>query len=200
MLEENTSNPSPTADPALEVIEADFTDEGLDSALLEAVSVQAEQLDGRQRQICATIQIPRPLEQVWKVLTDYEALSDFIPNLARSERVAHPAGGVRIEQVGTQKLMRFNFSARVVLDMEEEFPKAIRFNMVEGDFKAFSGYWQLEPCPGTDPPETRLCYVVRIWPKRLMPISLIENRLTKDMSVNLWAIRKRVCELFGHHK
>ena len=43
------------------------------------------------------------LRQVWDVLTDYEALPDFIPNLAVSERVPLPPGSpdslVRLRQV-----------------------------------------------------------------------------------------------------
>jgi ribosome-associated toxin RatA of RatAB toxin-antitoxin module len=169
----------------------------IDPELLQDVEVSTQQLDGRQRQIDAKIQIPYPVDRIWQVLTDYEALADFIPNLAKSERLAHPQGGIRLEQVGTQRVLRFNFSARVVLDMEECFPNEIRFKMVEGDFKAFSGCWCLQPLASADAPLTNLCYTVVILPKRFMPISVIECRLQKDMAVNLLAIRQRVAEMVG---
>lgn len=111
----------------------------LDASLLEAVQVQTTKLEGRQRQISAKLQLPYSVEQIWQVLTDYESLAEFIPNLAKSQRLEHPEGGIRLEQIGMQKALKFNFSARVVLDMTEEFPQAIRFQMVEGDFKDFSG-------------------------------------------------------------
>ena len=168
-----------------------------EAAQLESVEVQTKTVAERQRQITAKIQIPNPVEQVWRVLTDYEALAEFIPNLAVSRRLDHPAGGIRLEQVGTQRLLRFNFSARVVLDLEEKFPHEINFRMVEGDFKAYSGNWRLEPCSLSDQHLTNLCYDVYIWPKRTMPVGILERRLGNDLRFNLLAIRQRVENLFG---
>ncbi|MBX9252865.1 SRPBCC family protein [Desmonostoc muscorum CCALA 125] len=164
-------------------------------ALLAKVEVQVEKLAQRQRQISAKLRIPQPVEQIWKVLTDYEALADFIPNLAKSRLIEHPDGGIRLEQVGSQRLLNFNFCARVVLDLEEYFPKEINFRMVEGDFKGFSGSWCLEPCSLGEHMETNLCYTIQVWPKLTMPISIIENRLSKDLRLNLLAIYQRVEEL-----
>lgn len=165
-----------------------------EAALFQAVEVQTEQVTQRQRQISAKIQIPHPVEQVWQVLTDYEALAEFIPNLAKSRLLEHPTGGIRLEQVGTQRLLRFNFSARVVLDLEEKFPHEINFKMVEGDFKDFSGTWRLEHYSLSDQRGTNLCYSVRIWPKLTMPVAIIERRLCSDLRFNLLAIRQRVNE------
>ena len=137
----------------------------LDASLLEAVQVQTTKLEGRQRQISATLKLPYSVEQIWQVLTDYESLAEFIPNLAKSQRLEHPEGRIRLEQIGMQKALKFNFSARVVLDMTEEFPQAIRFQMVEGDFKDFSGAWELEPLPDPSGPFTLLSYTVRVWSK-----------------------------------
>ena len=166
-------------------------------ALLQAVEVQTEPVAERQRQISAKIQIPHAVEQVWQVLTDYEALANFIPNLAKSRLLEHPTGGIRLEQVGTQRLLRFNFSARVVLDLEENFPHEINFNLVEGDLKEYSGSWRLEPYSLCDQTGTNLYYTVRVWPKRTMPVAMIERRLCSDLRLNLLAIRQQLQELFG---
>lgn len=161
----------------------------------EIVSIQVEKLAERQRQITAQVKIPHPIEKVWKILTDYEALPQFIPNLAKSCLLEHPSGGIRLEQVGSQQLLKFKFCARVVLDLEEIFPKLINFQMVEGDFKGFSGQWCLEPYPLNIGQGTILCYTIQVWPKLTMPISIIENRLSKDLQLNLLAIRQRTMEL-----
>jgi ribosome-associated toxin RatA of RatAB toxin-antitoxin module len=167
-------------------------DIAVDAANLPPVAVQVEKIADRQRQITAKIQIPHSIERVWKVLTDYEALVDFVPNLAKSRLLEHPNGGIRLEQVGSQKLLNFNFCARVVLDLEEYFPKEITFCMVEGDFKGFSGSWNLEPYSLDGITGTYLCYTIRVWPKLTMPISIIERRLSKDLQLNLQAIYQRV--------
>lgn len=166
-------------------------------ALLQDVEVQTEAVGERQRQITAKIQIPHPAEQVWQVLTNYQALANFIPNLTQSRLLKHPTGGIRLEQVGSQRFLRLNFSARVVLDLEENFPDEINFNMVEGDLKAFVGSWQLKPYSISGKSGTSLRYTVRVWPKRTMPVAVIEHRLSSDLRLNLLAIRQRVDELFG---
>ncbi|MCM1982077.1 SRPBCC family protein [Lyngbya confervoides] len=164
----------------------------------DAVEVHVERIEHRQRQIKARIQLPYRAEQVWEVLTDYEALSEFIPNLERSARLEHPEGGVRIEQVGAQSALMLKFSARVVLDMEEKYPEQLKFDMVEGDFKGFTGNWQLCPRTTENAQEvTELTYTVKVWPKRTMPVIAVEQRLSKDLPNNLQAIRQRLDELYG---
>jgi ribosome-associated toxin RatA of RatAB toxin-antitoxin module len=198
VINEFTSNLDPTLSADAERLEAglDLAAEAANPALLQTVTIETESIEGRKRKISAKIYIPRSAEQVWQVLTDYEALADFIPNLGKSERLQHPQGGIRLEQVGTQRLLRFNFSARVVLDLEEIFLQEIRFNMVEGDFNSYSGCWRLEPQVQGDRSGTNLTYTLLVWPKRTMPIGFLERRLQQDFSLNLVAIRQRVEELF----
>lgn len=164
----------------------------LEDVVREAVEVQTEKLDGRQRKITATIHIPHAVEQVWTVLTDYEGLADFIPSLQKSQRIDHPSNGIRIEQIGSESLLKLKFCARVVLDMVESFPNRLGFEMVEGDFKQFSGEWQLQPCDAG----TTLTYTVNVWPSRLMPVGMIERRLSQGLQTNLASIKQRVNELF----
>jgi ribosome-associated toxin RatA of RatAB toxin-antitoxin module len=158
------------------------------------VSLEVESIDRRQRKIQAEIVLPHSPEQIWQVLTDYEGLADFIPNLAQSQRLDHPEGGIRVEQIGTQSALMMKFSARVVLDMQEEYPSALGFEMVEGDFKGFSGEWRLIPGPGA---QTTLRYTLTVWPKRTMPISMVEKRLAVDLPHNLRAIGQRLETIYG---
>lgn len=163
----------------------------LEPSLCSAVAVEVVPVGDRTRQISATIQIPQPSDRVWQVLTDYEHLAEFIPNLQESRRVPHPDGGIRLEQVGAQSLwkLKLKFCARVVLDMVESFPRELRFQMVEGDFKEFFGAWTLQPAAEGS---TNLTYTLTVQPSRIMPIGLIEKRLRRDLEVNLAAIYQRV--------
>jgi ribosome-associated toxin RatA of RatAB toxin-antitoxin module len=183
-----------------ELTTADLTDhlsELLDLSGWSEVEVTTDQSIGRQRQISARIRIPYSIEQVWQILTDYDHLADFIPSLAKSRRINHPEGGIRIEQIGTQALLKFKFCARVVLDMVEQFPHQLDFQMIEGDFKSFVGSWKLEPVVIAHQPATELSYTVLVLPLRAMPVALIERRLKSSLVVNLSAIRQRAEQLFG---
>ncbi|MEB3178504.1 MAG: SRPBCC family protein [Nostocaceae cyanobacterium] len=182
-------------DPISPVTENDNQQPNLSNSDTTDVEVKTEIIGERQRQISAKIAIPQPVELIWHVLTDYEALAEFIPNLAKSCRLEHPTGGIRLEQIGSSRLLRFNFCARVVLDLEEHFPHEIRFQMVEGDFKAFSGCWRLEGDSLSGGTVNQLSYIIQVWPKLTMPIAMIERRLSSDLQLNLLAIRDRVREL-----
>jgi ribosome-associated toxin RatA of RatAB toxin-antitoxin module len=161
---------------------------------LQDVEVRTDKAEGRQRQISAKIYIPHPTEQVWQILTDYDHLADFIPNLTRSQRIDHPQGGIRIEQIGAESLLKLKFCARVVLDMVEHFPHRLDFEMVEGDFKLFRGNWTLHPLAEN---ATELSYHLTVLPHRLMPVAMIERRLRAGMVLNLSAIRQQADRLFA---
>jgi ribosome-associated toxin RatA of RatAB toxin-antitoxin module len=156
------------------------------------VEVTTEKAEGRQRHISAKIYIPHAADRIWQILTDYDRLAEFIPNLTKSQRIDHPQGGIRIEQIGAESLLKLQFCARVVLDMVEHFPHRLDFTMVEGDFKLFKGSWTLQPLAENG---TELVYQLSVLPHRLMPIAVIERRLKSGMVLNLSAIRQRADQL-----
>lgn len=195
--EENTL-PSQISDEAAVLLDSDLSEYGLSEygdLPLQDVEVKTDKAEGRQRQISARIQIPYPTDKVWQILTDYDRLADFVPNLTQSQRIQHPHGGIRIEQIGAESLMKLKFCARVVLDMVEHFPDRIDFNMVEGDFKQFQGSWTLKPISNNT--ITDLGYRLLVLPPRIMPVNLIERRLKGGMVLNLSAIRQQADLLFG---
>jgi ribosome-associated toxin RatA of RatAB toxin-antitoxin module len=195
------SNPEPSIADAAdlqdmeELLDSNESDLLLEPALLEAVDVSTDKVEGRKRQISARIQIPYPVDRVWQILTDYNHLADFIPNLAKSQQIEHPQGGIRLEQVGAESFLKFKFCARVILDMVEQAPHQLEFQMIEGDFNEFSGYWRLLPLANNT--ATELCYTVRILPPRAMPVRLIERSLKRGLVLNLSAIRQRADALFA---
>jgi hypothetical protein len=105
------------------------------------------------RRIAAAVHISAPIAVLWKVLTDYNHLAEFIPNLAVSRTCPHPSGGIRLQQEGIQNVFGFRFRAAVLMDMSEvvgnpdEVPqrRSIYFDMVQSrDFSRFEGEWYLE--------------------------------------------------------
>lgn len=172
-------------------VDIDRVDVNFGQAVPEVV-MTTEKLAGRSRRIRATIAVPCSLEQLWQVLTDYDRLATFIPNLTLSRRIPHPQDGIRLEQMGSQCFLNIQFCARVVLDMVEQFPHRLGFRMVEGDFRDFQGAWLLES--GQDESGqvlTALSYEVTLLPPRAIPANLIERHLRRDLAENLRAIRQQ---------
>jgi ribosome-associated toxin RatA of RatAB toxin-antitoxin module len=161
------------------------------------VDVVTEKLENRSRRICASIVVPRSAEQVWQVLTDYDALAEFIPNLTHSRCLEKSDQGIRLEQIGAQCFLNIQFCARVVLNMVEQFPHRLTFEMVEGDFRNFTGAWSLETVETEVGPVTRLCYEVTVVPPRAIPAALIERHLRRDLAQNMQAIRQQAMVAFA---
>lgn len=169
----------------------------LSNSLGQKVSIKTEKLAPRQRQIVASVIIPCALEQVWQILTDYESLADFIPNLTSSRLLSRPDGGIRLEQIGAQCFLNFKFCARVILDMTEMFPREIGFSMVEGDFKKFIGRWSLKPARLGEQVATVLSYELIVQPPLAMPVQLIEHHICHNLTQNLLAICDRTTAQFA---
>ncbi len=161
------------------------------------VEISTEKRPAKERRILATVTIPQPVEQVWQVITDYEHLADFVPNLTSSKLLPSSEGRIRLEQIGSQCFLRFKFCARVVLEMTESFPHELGFAMQEGDFKQFEGAWKLQPTADAqgNPQSTQLSYDLSVKPPRAMPAALIEHHICHNLTLNLLAIRQRVLEL-----
>ena len=156
------------------------------------VNISTEKRSARERRILASVVIPQPREKVWQILTDYERLSDFIPSLTSSKLIPNADGRIRLEQIGAQCFLKVKFCARVVLEMTEKFPHEIGFAMQEGDFKRFTGAWQLD---SLQEDETRLSYDLLVTPPRAMPTALIEHHIRNNLTTNLLAIHQRSLEL-----
>lgn len=151
-----------------------------------------------RRVVSSEILIKTQLDTVWKVLSDYSRLADYIPNLAISKLQPHPKGGIRLEQCGVQKILGFEFKAAVTMDMTEVGAnsgqaRAIDFVLVESrDFQVFEGSWIMEP-DADDAGKTWLQYRVTIVPRGMVPVKAIEWRIGEDIPGNMDAV-KRECE------
>lgn len=168
--------------------------------------MQIERPRADQRVVSAANLINAPLEVVWELLSDYDNLSQYIPNLVESRLCAHPTGGIRLSQCGAQRILGFQFRAALVMDMREahkdsDRARAIHFSLVSSkDFKQFSGSWTMVSI-GDDGnsngdsdsyqngSKTALFYTVSIVPKGLVPVAAIEWRIAEDVPENMDAVR-----------
>ena len=144
-----------------------------------------ERLPQGTRRLAAELKSPLPVHLLWDVLTDYENLSQFIPNLSTSELIQRQGQTVRLQQVGSQQLLGLRFSAQVQLELTEYRQDGLlQFRMVKGDFRRFEGSWQIRQRPDG----SSLLYELTVQGCLGMPIGLIEERLRDDLSSNLNAV------------
>jgi ribosome-associated toxin RatA of RatAB toxin-antitoxin module len=157
------------------------------SCSLDTIQQEMERLPHGTRRLAVQLRLRLEPEWIWSVLTDYDRLDQFIPNLASSRQLWRRDNCVALEQVGCQQFCGLRFSARVQLELREEPDQGrLAFRMLEGDFRLFEGLWQV----GADATSTWLLYDLTVQGKPGMPIGLIEQRLKEDLASNLRGVQR----------
>ena len=149
-----------------------------------------ERLPGGTRRLAAQLTTTATFDSLWDVLTDYDRLNLYIPNLLSSKKIYQKNNNVHLKQVGAQDFLGMKFSAEVTIDLfEEKELGLLRFNLIKGDFRKFQGSWKIKS--NKDCLRNSLIYDLTVQGCQWMPIGMIEKRLKKDLSENLTAVEKQ---------
>ena len=149
-----------------------------------------EKFSGGTRRLAAKITTSASLEYLWNVLTDYDRLNLYIPNLLSSKKIYQKNNNVQLKQVGAQDFLGMKFSAEVTIDLfEDKELGLLKFNLIKGDFRKFEGSWKIQNIKNTS--KNSLIYDLTVQGCQWMPIGMIEKRLKKDLSENLIAVDRQ---------
>ena len=149
-----------------------------------------EKLSGGTRRLAAQLTTSATFDSLWNVLTDYDHLNLYIPNLLSSKKIYKNKNNVHLKQVGAQDFLGMKFSAEVTIDLfEEKESGLLRFSLIKGDFRKFEGSWRIQSIKNTK--KNSLIYDLTVQGCQWMPIGMIEKRLKKDLSENLIAVDKQ---------
>lgn len=164
------------------------------SCSLDTIQQEMERLEQGARRLAVQLRLPLDPQWIWAVLTDYNNLNRYIPNLSSSRQLWRRGNRVGLEQVGSQQFCGLRFSARVELELEEDPERGeLRFSMLNGDFRRFEGLWRVD----RDAVSTRLLYSLTVQGKPGMPIGLIEQRLQQDLASNLRGVQQEASQRAG---
>jgi len=153
-----------------------------------------EVLPAGTRRLAAQLSTPLEICYLWEVLTSYEKLSEFIPNLLSSEVLSRVENQIFLKQIGSQEFLGFNFSAEVFIKLIEDRSNAVlSFSLIKGDFRKFEGSWKIkESSTGNG---SSLIYELIVQGCFGMPVTLIEKHLRKNLTTNLLAVEKAAFEI-----
>eukprot|EP00271_Cylindrocystis_brebissonii_P009356 TRINITY_DN2414_c0_g1_i1.p1 TRINITY_DN2414_c0_g1~~TRINITY_DN2414_c0_g1_i1.p1 ORF type:complete len:847 (+),score=138.12 TRINITY_DN2414_c0_g1_i1:46-2586(+) len=145
---------------------------------------------GVHRRVMASITVEASVPTLWSVLTDYERLPEFVPNLGASQVLSRDGHRVELRQEGCKCLMYMVLHAQVVLELTEDPLASIAFRQLKGDFASFYGRFSLE---ALGPGQTRLKYDVdtKMQPGIILAEGILEEVIYEDLPSNLCAIRER---------
>jgi len=149
-----------------------------------------EKLPDGARRLAAQLTTIANFDSLWNVLTDYDRLNLFIPNLISSKTLFRNENNFHLKQIGSQDFLGIKFSAEVFLDLYEiKELGLIKFKLIKGDFRRFEGSWQIQSVSNSK--KTSLIYDLTVKGCQWMPIAMIEKRLKRDLSENLIAVDKQ---------
>jgi ribosome-associated toxin RatA of RatAB toxin-antitoxin module len=127
---------------------------------------------------------------VWRILTDYNHLADYLPNLNSTRVVSRDGDTIIVEQLGTARFLFFSHAIRLVVQVHERAPDRIDISLVDGDMKVYRATWQLSAVAGAA--GTRVDYNATIEPKFDVPGIVGTNVVRKDIAKMMAAVFVRL--------
>jgi ribosome-associated toxin RatA of RatAB toxin-antitoxin module len=136
----------------------------------------------------AEMLVPADARTSWSVLTDYNNLARFVPEMKSSRIISRDGEPKRLEQKGESGLLSFMFPEHVILQLDEAPYDRIRFHAVGGSLKSMKGEWRIV---GSGNP-VRILYRARIVPPVPLPPLLGSTMIEMDVESKLAAIRREI--------
>lgn len=125
---------------------------------------------------------------VWRVLTDYDRLTEFVPNLVESLHTLDEDGNHRVRQQLDVNVPIFKRTIKQEITVKEEIhSELLTFKATKGDMKIFEGNWLLE---GNDK-ESTLTYNCSIKPAFYAPLWIFKIVYKDEVIASLKAIHNR---------
>jgi hypothetical protein len=122
------------------------------------------------------------------VLTDYDNIARFMPDVRTSRVVERQEGSVRVEQEAVSRFLLFSKRVHLVLDVEES-ADGIRFrNRCPESFELYEGSWTIRPTAGG----TEVSYELSARPAFSVPGPVIHKPLTRDSTIMIGRLRAEI--------
>jgi ribosome-associated toxin RatA of RatAB toxin-antitoxin module len=108
-------------------------------------------------------------QQAWQVLTDYERLPQFVPELVLSKVVKRDGNVVLLEQESRAGFLFFSYRLRMTVRVTEQPYSAIDIALVSGGMRQYDAHWELEKAQENGRDGTRIRYSARMEPEFFIP-------------------------------
>jgi ribosome-associated toxin RatA of RatAB toxin-antitoxin module len=146
--------------------------------------------DGRVYEVNARGEVAAAPAAVWRILTDYEHMAEFVPDLHSARVLSRSGDQVVIEQVGVAHFLFFRRAIHLVVQAREQPISQIDISLVDGDMKVYRCSWRLVPVPETG--GTRVIYSGALAPKFYVPGMLGSSMIRSDIEKMMGAVLQRL--------
>ena len=139
-------------------------------------------------QVTATFTVPSPPQAVASVLTDYERIPEFMPDVKTSQVLERTGSGLVVEQEAAAKFMMFSKRVHLVLEVSED-GGTIRFRDRCGkSFTQYEGAWRL----GGSGESTTVIYELSANPSFEVPAFVLKRLLKRDAAMMIERLQAEI--------
>src|SRR3569833_2266756 len=108
-------------------------------------------------------------EQAWRVLTDYDRLAEFVPDLLSSRLISRKGSQAVVEQRSEASFLFVTHPIHIVVRLSEQPFSSIDVALISGNMKRYSAHWQLAPSVRDGVHGTRIIYSGAMEPDFFIP-------------------------------
>lgn len=125
-------------------------------------------------------------QQTWLVLTDYDRLPEFVPDLLSSKLLSRAGAEVVLEQQGSVGFLFMRKSIQLVVRVTEHPFSALDVALVAGNMKHYASRWELAPMENDG--GTRIAYRGSLEPDFFVPAVVGRAMVQADVQKMLAAV------------
>lgn len=155
------------------------------------VSVRRVDFDARRAyEVNASGAVRAAPAAVWRILTAYERMAEFVPDLASCKVLSRKGNEVVVEQLGTARFLFMSRQIRLVVRATETPMSAIDIALLSGDMRYYASRWELQPLAATG--GTRIVYRGTLAPDFYVPGMLGAHVIGGDIARMMQALLARI--------
>ncbi|MYM23019.1 cyclase/dehydrase [Duganella sp. FT135W] len=155
------------------------------------VSVNRVEHDAQHMyEVDATGTVAAPLPKVWRILTGYERMSEFVPDMESCKVLSRNGNEVIIEQFGVARFLFMSKTIHLIVRAVEQPMSSIDISLISGDMKHYESHWELVPVPETG--GTKVIYKGRMMPNFYVPGILGSKMIRSDIERMMSAVLARL--------
>jgi ribosome-associated toxin RatA of RatAB toxin-antitoxin module len=138
--------------------------------------------------VTATFTVSQPASVAFTVLTDYEQIPRFMPDVRKSQLLERRKGAALVEQEAVAHVMMFSKRVHLVLEIEEA-PLLIRFRDRCGEsFAHYEGTWTISQ----KDTHVEIAYALTAKPTFDVPEFLLKRLLKRDAQTLIERLRTEI--------
>jgi len=147
-------------------------------------------VETRGSTVIIDVEVPMSVspEEAWPTLTDYDSMSQFLPNLTESRVLSRDGNNLRVMQKGRATKGVLSFSFENVRDVVLTPPDEIRTRLVSGTIKAANSVTRLERTSNG----MRLVNHGEYTVSEFLPVSLVVSSIANETRDNFARMRAEV--------